>query len=198
MAKQNAATVEGQKDGKEHGERFTATGDNVRLERQAVKAALRLAAMEWQAARKIKPVDDYCDAFESAALATWAQAHRQLPEVKTAERNAAFARQLDYMEQSSGYVLREWQEKAEQNGLHYAFEWGDDAVAAAAQVKVVKDVRAWLTKDNATLDAVVNQLERAVWQAARWPKRSTSPLSNLTAQAEAAAQALLLESVRGW
>lgn len=90
----------------------------------------------------------------------------------------------------------------------YAFEWsGNGAFAAAAKLHVGKTLQAWLTntKDSVVdtdkeeaATSIMNEVNRMVVRAARWPERSTSVQSNVMKQEIASVWAELVAKQQGW
>ena len=74
----------------------------------------------------------------------------------------------------------------------YAFSWGDKAVTAAAKVQVLGDVLAVL-KSGVDVEKVRKHATEQALQAAKWPARSTSVMSNLAEQEKGAVWASLIE-----
>ncbi len=77
----------------------------------------------------------------------------------------------------------------------YAFEWADDAMRAAAAVKVIKSCLVAFTEGSAPTDVAQACTTRAL-HAARYPRCSTSQPSNIMQSYEAAAFAEYAEFIR--
>lgn len=90
----------------------------------------------------------------------------------------------------------------------YAFEWSNNAFKDAAKVHVGKTLQAWIEmKNGKTLeeyveqehaDVIMEEVNRTVVRAARWPERSTSVQSNVMKQEIAAVWAELSAKQQGW
>lgn len=83
----------------------------------------------------------------------------------------------------------------------YAFEWSDEAFAAAAEVCVLRRVRegvAGYVNGTQTLKNIEDYAAEEVLRGAKYPCKSTSQPSNLCALYKVQAWAEALEMIRGW
>ena len=73
--------------------------------------------------------------------------------------------------------LEKFKNRLDENDPLYAFEWGEEAIGAAAHLKtnrrVIKDI-----DDGVKLIDIIDSLKKRIMGMARWPKRSTSQLDN--------------------
>ena len=74
----------------------------------------------------------------------------------------------------------------------YAMEWGDRAVTAAGQVSVLGAAIAALKNGAEPAKVRAHAVEQAL-RSAKWPSRSTSQMTNLTAQAKGETWAFVAE-----
>ena len=111
-------------------------------------------------------------------------------------RKTAVLLSLDLTIKNAQYRLDKFQANFAKNPL-YAFQWGDDAVCAAATMAVAKEVQAWLqlADRDVTVEQVEAELTKSIMRAARFPTSSTSALTNQADQATNAARAQLLEEL---
>lgn len=77
---------------------------------------------------------------------------------------------------------------------YHAFDWGTDALDAAATKKVATRALA-LLEGGATVEALVSELNDEVLRSARYGERSTSPVGNELARCLLAARAELLNEL---
>ena len=81
----------------------------------------------------------------------------------------------------------------------YAFQWGDNAMAAAAMVQQCRRIRDALEqqdpKQAVTLEQLASYLSSNIRNAARYPEASTSACTNLMKRYELAALTQVLEMV---
>ena len=66
----------------------------------------------------------------------------------------------------------------------YAFDWSGDAISAAVEFKMLTDIKAAIEK-GCTVEKLIEHLTDIALREARYPSRSTSPMSNLIAQEKA-------------
>jgi hypothetical protein len=77
-----------------------------------------------------------------------------------------------------------------------AFEWAESTVKAAGRNEIGHQLQHWLAADQPKASKIIEYLEDAVLRGAKYPSSSSSPMSNLAAQAKLAAYAELLERAR--
>ncbi len=77
----------------------------------------------------------------------------------------------------------------------YALSWGNETFAAAAKMRVLKQIVAALEDGNATLDNIRSTMMDRVLHKSKYPAQSTSPTSNLIEQYELAACAEILSDL---
>ena len=77
----------------------------------------------------------------------------------------------------------------------YALSWGTDAFAAAAKLRVLKQMIAVLADGTATAEDIRAELTARVLRKSQYPAHSTSPTSNLIEQYELVAHAELLNDL---
>lgn len=94
--------------------------------------------------------------------------------------------------------LIKFQEALERNPAH-AFEWGDGALSAAAELKAIAWVLKNLTEneDADAVDRLRKYVAKQVVSRATHPQRSTSVMSNLVEQEYVAAMARIAETLSG-
>ena len=85
-----------------------------------------------------------------------------------------------------------------ENDPVYALTWFEGAFTAAAEVKVGAAVLVELKNNSVTIDDVRDHVERTIRRLAKYPPRSTSPVSNLMEQEENAAWARLYETLENY
>lgn len=115
----------------------------------------------------------------------------------TIERLTNFA---EDMIRTGGYEMEKFNERFAQDPA-YAFEWSDNAFKAAAKIHVGKTLQAWLTAEREkplTAEDIMNEVNRMVVRATRWPERSTSVQSNVMKQEITAVWAELVAKQQGW
>jgi hypothetical protein len=128
----------------------------------------------------------YIDAFRQAAIRTYNARRNELPDVKAANRLEEFQHAIIWMMSSAQSALEQFKTRFAEDPF-YAFEWADGAMEAAAKAYVAKTIQAWMERTNNDIDAVQNEILKAMHQGARCPSRSTSQPSNLMAQYKTAA-----------
>jgi hypothetical protein len=77
----------------------------------------------------------------------------------------------------------------------YALSWGTDAFAAAAKLRVLKQMIAVLADGTATVEDIRAELTARVLRKSQYPAHSTSPTGNLIEQYELVAHAELLNDL---
>jgi len=77
----------------------------------------------------------------------------------------------------------------------YAFEWAQNAMEAAARFEVALTLKAWTELPEYKPEAALSEIKRLVLRGARWPERSTSPVSNAMSADRTAAWAEALERI---
>jgi hypothetical protein len=194
MNKSDSLTI-GREHGTTAGLAYIARVDNaLQLDRQLVKTCCNALCSDATAPKGVVKAF-YTEAFLNAFMAAWDHAYNAQPDVIARRR---VHRLLDYCE---GQVAR-GQVDIDTFAAHLtedrwdaafnAFEWADNATEAAASIKVARRVLAWY-EQSTDYDTVVAEVRRSVQHAARFPKHSTSMLSNHMAQCEMAAYAAVLE-----
>lgn len=97
------------------------------------------------------------------------------------------------LEAAKEYIVK-FQAKLEDDPA-YAFSWGQDAITAAAEIKVFSMALAILDSEGDVLKALEKEALDHVVRAARHPACSTSAISNITEQQITAAWARVLEDL---
>lgn len=116
------------------------------------------------------------------------------PEELAAGRREWLRRRLEEMKRGSAGAIESFRAKLEQNPL-YAFEWADRAIDAAAELEAGTRLMAVLDNDKHATDTdavnvTIKMAREEAMRGARWPSRSTSPVSN-------AAKAALVSAYAG-
>jgi hypothetical protein len=78
----------------------------------------------------------------------------------------------------------------------HALSWGNDAFAAAAKIRVLKQIVAALEDGSATLENIRSTMMDRVLNKSKYPPQSSSPTSNLIEQYELAACAEILSDLQ--
>jgi len=121
--------------------------------------------------------------FRVGAMQFWSERRQQMPDVVAAERVEFFTRSLQRQIEDLAQRIANWKARFEQDPAD-AFEWSDDTMKAAAQLKVARIVEALFEKaadKNAAIDVIRKEALRKALEAARYPAHSTSQPSNITA-----------------
>lgn len=185
--------------GREHGTtaglQYVASNDCLGLERHLIKLTCNALACDFGAPKGVVKAF-YCEAFVNAFMAAWDAAYNAQPHVVAARRITRLLEYCAYQVQrgtdevarfTANLTADRW------DAASYAFEWGDNAAEAAAAIKVAKRVLAWYEQAK-DVDVVLTEVRNAVQHGARFPKHSTSQLTNLMATNELAAYAAVLEA----
>lgn len=102
---------------------------------------------------------------------------------------------LDFNVKSANDTLAKFQQKLADDPA-YAFSWASDAMTAAAKLKVANVVLASIEKfPELTIEMVRKEAATQMRRAARYPARSTSPVSNVMEQEIGAAWAELFDTL---
>lgn len=118
------------------------------------------------------------------------------PEELATRRRAWLHRRLNEMVTGAVNEINSFRAKLDENPL-YAFEWADRAIDAAGAMDAGKRLLLVLTSEKHKTDeeAVAVTMKLAAQEAtrgARWPSRSTSPVSNVAKAAVTSAYAELV------
>lgn len=108
--------------------------------------------------------------------------------------NAKFQKQITYGIVSSAQAIAKWQEQLGSDAA-YAFQWANDAMQAAAKLDLYKKLDVYLKTEQFSMDETKKYLQDIVSRAAKYPPRSTSPMSNEMEILKAQAAAELLEQI---
>lgn len=194
MNKSDSLTI-GREQGTTAGLQYVATNDCLGIDRQVIKATCNALSADFDSPKGVVKAF-YCEAFVNAFMAAWDAAYNAQPEVIAAHRIARLLDYCTYQVQSGNATVATFATKLTDperwDAACSAFEWAESAAEAAASVKVAKRILAWY-ETNPDYDMVVREVRAAVMHAARFPKHSTSQLSNLMAQNEMAAYAAVLD-----
>jgi hypothetical protein len=84
----------------------------------------------------------------------------------------------------------------------YTLSWSQDVFAAAAEIKILNQVRDYLIHDGiytaaAPVSNLIDMLTNKVISGAKYPSFSSSTTTNLISQYETAAAAMILSNLRG-
>jgi hypothetical protein len=115
-----------------------------------------------------------------------------------------FVRELENKNEQADKALEEFKKELDKDAS-YAFSWGGNAMMYAANKKINGQVLAHIIKmkeqgqDDAT---ILRNLQGAIaaetLRAARWPERSTSPISNIMSQEHGMVYAELLSKLNDY
>lgn len=109
--------------------------------------------------------------------------------MKDAEKKMSYLqRALEAKLEEANLGLAEFKHKLERDPAS-AFEWGGNAMMYAAHIKIIKQIQASITRLSENypevgdvLKVIRNGLRTEAINAARSPKRSTSPIANVMEQ----------------
>ena len=80
----------------------------------------------------------------------------------------------------------------------HALGWSNDTFRDAAALTIHKEVVGWLSKEDATLDQIIDEMENRVIRGATFPSFSTSPASNLMEIYKTSARAEMLDKLESF
>jgi len=189
----NDANVIAQNAAEVHATLFCSNPANLQSPRDTVKAyATEYAALNVAKGRQAETMQY---AFVTTFMAAWSRAHNALPEVIATRRIERLLDVCHEFERSGQAEVDRFTTNLREDrwdAAFNAFDWADNAAEAAARIKVARRVLAWFdaSKD---VDVVLNEVRENVQRGARFPKHSTSQLTNLMATNELSAFAAVLE-----
>lgn len=161
--------------------------------RETIRSAARSAAVCQMNFRSVDSTSaqTFIEAFAPAASARLYQRYIELPDVAEAQTVKWFERGLDRQITDYTERLANWQARFALDPAD-AFEWSDDSMKTAAQLKVATIIREVFLKDLQSADAgrpsstariafIRKEALRKALESARYPQHSTSQPSNVMA-----------------
>ena len=108
--------------------------------------------------------------------------------------NPKFTRHITEGITSAAFKIAKWQDQLGTDAA-YAFQWANDAMQAAARLDLFKKIDMAFNVEGCTLDVIKKEMQSIVTRAAKYPPRSTSPMSNEMEILKAQVAAELLETM---
>lgn len=147
---------------------------NLDMEQDLVKERIDVAVGTLMRERKIRGTSVHTDACE-AVMREWRTRYYAQPSVQAEMLREGMSRKMDRMYDGATETLEKWTARLKANPLD-AFEWGDRAIRAAAELQAVAVLRQVFVAQGAPA-AKQYAMDEAV-RGARNPQHSTSVLSN--------------------